>query len=141
MDPGRLDFQLPKPNVDGTEFRSQPEYPGSPRTGRSVGCCWSRQHCLRLFPCTGLPDPLDTIVEDDVWIGGGSTVLVRITIGRGSIIATGTVVTRDVPPYSIVAGVPARVLRKRFENDEDERLLYEILVSGNFVSHYADSKQ
>lgn len=90
---------------------------------------------------SGRPKPLDTVIEDDVWIGGGSTILVGITIGRGSIIATGAVVTRDVPPYSIVAGIPARVLRKRFENPEDERRHDEMLASGDFLGRYADSKQ
>jgi acetyltransferase-like isoleucine patch superfamily enzyme len=55
------------------------------------------------------------IIEDDVWLGVGSTVTAGVTIGRGSIIAAGAVVTKDVPPFSIVGGVPARVLRMRKE--------------------------
>jgi maltose O-acetyltransferase len=50
------------------------------------------------------------VIEDDVWIGGQATVLPGVTIGRGAIVAAGAVVTRDVPPGSIVAGVPAVVI-------------------------------
>ena len=52
-------------------------------------------------------------IEDDVWIGMNTVILQGITIGRGAIIGAGAVVTRDVPPWSIVTGVPARVVRQR----------------------------
>lgn len=57
------------------------------------------------------------VIEDDCWIASHAVVLAGVTIGRGSIIAAGSVVTRDVPPYSIVAGSPARVLRSRLAGD------------------------
>jgi acetyltransferase-like isoleucine patch superfamily enzyme len=53
------------------------------------------------------------LIEDDCWIGGGATILAGVTIGRGSVVGAGSVVARDVPPASVVAGVPARVLRSR----------------------------
>jgi len=56
------------------------------------------------------------VIEDDCWIASGAVILASVTIGRGSIVAAGSVVTRDVPPYSIVAGVPARVIRNRLED-------------------------
>lgn len=52
-------------------------------------------------------------IEDDVWIGAGSTILSGVTIGKGAIIAAGAVVNKDVPPYTIVGGVPAKVIKER----------------------------
>jgi len=52
-------------------------------------------------------------IEDDCWIGSSSTILPGVTVGTGSIIAAGAVVTKDVPPYSVVGGVPAKILRSR----------------------------
>lgn len=67
-----------------------------------------------------------TTVEDDVWIGYGAIVLSGVTIGRGSIIAAGAVVTTDIPRYTIAAGVPARLVRPRF--DENQRSRHEELL-------------
>jgi acetyltransferase-like isoleucine patch superfamily enzyme len=53
------------------------------------------------------------VVENDCWIGAGAMILDGVHIGRGSVVAAGAVVTRDVPPYSVVAGVPARVIKSR----------------------------
>lgn len=58
-------------------------------------------------------EPAATVIEDDVWLGSGCTVTAGVAIGRGSVIGAGSVVTKDVPPMSIAAGVPARVLRSR----------------------------
>ena len=52
-------------------------------------------------------------IEDDVWIGSNSTILDGVTIGRGSIIGAGSVVTNDIPPFSSAFGVPAKVIKKR----------------------------
>jgi acetyltransferase-like isoleucine patch superfamily enzyme len=64
---------------------------------------------------------LITTVEDDVWIGYGAIVMSGVTIGRGSVVAAGAVVASDVGCYSIVGGVPAREIGKRFSNDEIQR--------------------
>ena len=55
------------------------------------------------------------IIDDDVWIGYGVTILSGVHIGQGAVIAAGAVVTSDVPPYAIVGGVPAKVIKYRFE--------------------------
>lgn len=65
----------------------------------------------------------DITVDDDVWIGFRSTILSGVHIGQGAVIAAGAVVTKDVPPYSIVAGVPAKVIKYRFKSDMIEELL------------------
>lgn len=53
------------------------------------------------------------VIEDDVWVGGHCTIMMGVTIGRGSIVGAGSVVTRDVPPYTVVAGIPARPIMTR----------------------------
>ena len=65
----------------------------------------------------------DIIVDDDVWIGQGAIILSNVHIGQGAVVAAGAVVTNDVPPYSVVAGVPAKVIRYRFEDCLLEKLL------------------
>jgi putative acetyl transferase len=57
------------------------------------------------------------IIEDEVWIGYGALILSGVTIGKGSIIAAGSVVTRDVPPYAIVGGNPAKIIRYRLPRE------------------------
>jgi acetyltransferase-like isoleucine patch superfamily enzyme len=61
------------------------------------------------------------IIEDDCWLGSGVRVLDGVTIGKGSVIGAGAVVTRDIPPYSIAVGVPAKVIRQRTEQDSTEQ--------------------
>ncbi len=65
----------------------------------------------------------DTVVGNDVWIGYKSTILPGRAIGSGAIVGAGSVVTRDVPPYCVVGGNPARIIRRRFDEDVVERLL------------------
>ncbi|MFJ6696537.1 CatB-related O-acetyltransferase [Streptomyces sp. NPDC091272] len=72
---------------------------------------------------TNLPVRGDTVLGNDVWIGYGVTVMPGVRIGHGGIVAAGSVVTSDVPDYAIVGGNPARLIRKRFGDEEIERLL------------------
>ena len=63
------------------------------------------------------------VIEDKVWIGINSTILPGVKIGYGAIVGAGSVVTKDVPPYAIVGGVPAKLIRKRFDEDVISRLV------------------
>ena len=69
------------------------------------------------------------VIENDVWLGYGVIVLTGVTIGRGSVVAAGSLVVKDIPPYSIAAGNPARIIRQRFTDDttieEHERAIRE----------------
>jgi virginiamycin A acetyltransferase len=65
----------------------------------------------------------DILIGNDVWIGFEAIILAGVTIGDGAVIGARAVVTKDVPPYAIVGGVPAKVIRKRFDDVIIERLL------------------
>ena len=67
-------------------------------------------------------------IGSDVWLGTGVLILSGVKIGHGTIVAARTVVTRDIPPYLIAADVPARVVRKRFSQDQIQRLLKNRMV-------------
>lgn len=58
-------------------------------------------------------EPKSVIIEDDVWIGSNAIITGGVTLGKGSIVAAGAVVTKSVAPYTIVAGVPAKIIKKR----------------------------
>ena len=83
----------------------------------------------------------DIVVEDDVWIGEDAMILSGVSIGQGAIIAAGAVVTKDVPPYAIVGGVPAKVIKYRFEPELIEELLkidYSKLSKEDIEKHIND---
>lgn len=67
--------------------------------------------------------PLKSVVGHDVWIGQNVIVKQGVTIGTGAVVGMGSIVTKDVPPYAIVAGNPAKVIRMRFKADLVARLL------------------
>lgn len=84
------------------------------------------------------------IVGDDVWIGARATILDGVTIGQGAVVAAGAVVTKDVPPYAIVGGVPAKVLKYRFSdeivsnlNGIDFNMLEKSFVADNIDDFYS----
>lgn len=63
------------------------------------------------------------VIGNDVWIGYEAVIMAGVTVGDGAIIGTRAVVTKDVPPYAIVGGVPAKIIRKRFSDDIISKLL------------------
>ncbi len=83
----------------------------------------------------------DIVVDDDVWLGCGAIVLSGVHIGQGAVVAAGAVVTKDVPPYAIVGGVPAKVIRYRFNEElirELKKVDYSRLTKEMILEHEAD---
>lgn len=74
-------------------------------------------------------DDRDIVLQGDNWIGANATILRGVTIGEGAVVAAGAVVTGDVPQYAVVGGVPARLIKMRF-SEEDIRKHRELLNNG-----------
>jgi len=87
---------------------------------------------------SGRPEVPPTIIEDDVWVGYRCTIMAGVRIGKGAIVAAGAVVTKDVEPYSIVAGVPAKPVARRFADEkqiaEHDRMLSRPPRRGQYAS-------
>ncbi|WP_426430178.1 CatB-related O-acetyltransferase [Winogradskyella sp. HB-48] len=82
------------------------------------GEAWQDAMQGKSYPTKG-----DTVIGNDVWIGHNATIMPGVTIGDGAIIASKSVVTKDVEPYSIVGGNPAKMIRKRFDDIKINQLL------------------
>ena len=74
-------------------------------------------------PLSKMPIKGDTVVGNDVWIGQNVTIMPGVTIGDGAIIGANSVVAKNVDPYSIVAGNPIKIIRKRFDDELIELML------------------
>lgn len=104
---------------DGERFNkfntlmSDPEYVANMRQSRRLSAIEHRG--TRLLR--------QTVIGNDVWIGTGAIILHGVQIGDGAVIASGAVVTKDVPPYAVVGGVPAKVIKYRFDENTVDRLL------------------
>jgi acetyltransferase-like isoleucine patch superfamily enzyme len=97
-------------------------YAGNIRIGRYVmiapKCAlFSYQHAIddptQVMEQQGFTSKGDIVIEDDVWLGTGAKIMDGVTIGHGAVVGAGAVVTRDVPPYTIVGGVPAKRIGSR----------------------------
>lgn len=82
-----------------------------------------RDSIARKFSTFPRPSPPRTRIGNDVWIGYRAIIMQGVTIGDGAVVGAGSVVTRDVPPYAIVGGSPARLIRYRFDQPLREALL------------------
>lgn len=111
-----------------------------------IGCAEHNTKLISTYPflnklISGESEALskgDIIVDDDVWIGQRATIMSGVHIGQGAVVAAGAVVTKDVPPYAIVGGVPARVIKYRFEPEMIEELLkidYSKLTKEDIEKH------
>ena len=83
----------------------------------------------------------DIVIDDDVWIGYGATIMSGVHIGQGAVVAAGAVVTKDVPPYAIVGGVPAKIIKYRFSLELIKELLkvdYSKLTKEDIEKHIND---
>jgi acetyltransferase-like isoleucine patch superfamily enzyme len=73
------------------------------------------------------------VIDSDVWIGHGSTLIAPLRIGRGSVIAAGSIVARDVPPYAVVGGAPARLVKYRFTPEQIQEHESALISQGKMV--------
>lgn len=87
------------------------------------------RHIIEISDDEKLPEhDLDVIIENGVWIGSNVTILKGVTLGEGAVVAAGSVVTKNIEPYGIYAGVPAKKIKNRFDNEmlkEHKKILNE----------------
>lgn len=82
-----------------------------------------RDSVKKKFQQFNRPDDKKTYIQNDVWIGNYTLIKQGVTIGHGAIIGMGSVITKDIPPYEIWAGNPARFIRKRFSDDIIDKII------------------
>lgn len=99
---------------------------------RNVALVGRDDHCFDLPGTTVWDSPrgdqFKVVIQDDVWVGHGAIILSGVTVGRGAIVSAGAVVIQDIPPYAVVSGNPARLIKWRFM-DED-RKAHDVFLDG-----------
>lgn len=98
-------------------------HPAFYSTKNSVGLSYVKNNCFKEYRYADPEKKYAVVVGNDVWIGTDAILMAGITVGDGAVIAAGAVVTKDVAPYSIVGGVPAKEIKKRFDDEKIEVLL------------------
>jgi acetyltransferase-like isoleucine patch superfamily enzyme len=88
---------------------------------------------------SGRPELKPTVIQDDAWIGYGATVIAGVTVGRGAILAAGAVATKDIPPYEIHGGVPAKKIGERFDTAEQRQQHDQMLSEPPTRGDYCES--
>lgn len=114
-----LDYVTTSPLLDHREFYTWDSYPEVLKRCKKYGVYTENA----LFDESPLRDNKPVKIGSDVWVGANVIILPGVTIGDGAVLAAGAVVTKDVEPYAIVGGVPAKVIRYRFDKDEIDKLL------------------
>ncbi|MGO4154116.1 acyltransferase [Cupriavidus sp. YAF13] len=87
---------------------------------------------------SGRPPFAETNIGKDVWLGAGATIIRGVSIGDGAIVAAGSVVTRDVPSYCVVGGIPAKFIKPRFATEAEELVHSNLLAAEARGGNYAD---
>lgn len=98
-------------------------HPAFYSTTKTVGFSYAEKQLFQEHIFADKEKRFFVVIGSDVWIGNNVQIMDGLTIGHGAIIAAGSIVTKSVDPYTIVAGIPARPLRKRFSEDDIEFLL------------------
>lgn len=91
--------------------------------GKQNGYTYIDKQCFEERVYLDKENRFDVIIGNDVWIGNRAIILGNIEIGDGAVIGAGAIVTKNVPPYAVVVGVPARILKYRFNNEIIKELL------------------
>lgn len=98
-------------------------HPAFYSTRKQSGFTYVREDKFSDFNYIDENQKFTVMIGNDVWIGSGVKIMEGVTIGDGAVVAAGAIVTKDVPPYSIVGGVPAKIIKYRFDGETIKKLL------------------